>query len=118
MSGAVAAVLELGTVLSVSLSAGATVTGASTNVSSHDFGNNTATASGGAGGYTYSWAKVLDLGGASWASSAPTSATTDISVSSVSVGVTARATYTCTVTDRLGATAQASTGYTWKNVAP
>ena len=66
--------------------------------------NTTATAAGGAGGYTYSWARIS--GSADITAASPTSATTNFSAT-VPIGTSLTAVFRVTATDAASATATA-----------
>lgn len=99
--------------LSVTLSAGA-AQNAAANATGYDFGNNSASVSGGSGFYTYAWSHSGDSGG-SFSLGSPTAGGTDVSVSGVASS--ASTTVTCKVTDTAsGRTGQASTSYEFVNL--
>lgn len=88
----------------------ATITGpsfsASGTATSHSFGSNTCTASGGTSPYTYLWSVKADANG-TWTTGGTSSSFTP-SVSAVFLGDLTIATYVCTVTDSAGATVKSN----------
>ena len=118
MSGAVLACIATKTTpLTVTLSAGASQGTFGNNISTKDFGNNSASVSGGSGSYSYAWTQSPDANG-SWTLGSPSAGVTDVRVGSVAVGLTTHNTVTCTVTDNAtGRKGSASTAYTYTNLS-
>lgn len=111
--------LNMGTAVGGSLVASVITGGrtvASGTAQTHDFGNNTCTASGGTGPYTYLWSVASDTNG-TWTTGG-TSTTFDVSVSAVFKADKTIATYICTVTDSLSAKARSNSAqYQYINTA-
>jgi hypothetical protein len=117
MSGAAHLLLAVSGKLTILLSSGG---GGASDPSSngHNFGANVATAGGGAGGYSYAWS-LASFSGGTWSDLNPLSnPTAFIQVNGVLLHQTATATWTCTVTDALGKTAQASALYNYTYGSP
>ena len=70
----------------------------------HAFAANTCTPAGGTAPYTYAWSESYDANGI-WTPLTATTASITPAVAGVGGGVTARATFKCTVTDNVGAVA-------------
>lgn len=104
--------------LSLSLSAGGHQGAASNTSNGHNFSANTATAKGGAGGYSYLWT-ITPIGFGTWTNlNPPTDATAYVQVDNVPLHQMAEALFTCTVTDALGNTASTFTTYTYTYGSP
>jgi hypothetical protein len=80
---------------------------ASGALNNHTFADNTATAEGGTGAYSYSWTAINQVNG-SWSFSLPSNQVTAPIVSSVASSTTATADLICTAIDILAGTVVAS----------
>lgn len=110
--------LEAGAGLSVSISPTA-LTRSASGTSSGSFGPITATASGGTGGYTYSWVVIFNpYGGADPNIISPASAATNVSITGVFGQDTKECTLRCTVTDSSSTTTFADCTVSYFNTDP
>jgi hypothetical protein len=86
------------------------VTGAASSLTSAIV---TGTATGGTGPYTYAWTRTVDPGYATVTANSPAAASTSFTASGLISSEPDNATYRCTVTDSLGATAAADVALTF-----